>query len=69
VNEVERLQASCEHDTPRRGNLRVLASRNQGKAAEQWKYGEKEGNMPIPVGAVVTIAIDSVDRGPSDIRR
>jgi hypothetical protein len=66
---VDRLESACEHDTPRRGNQRALASRNQAKAAERWKYGEKEGNMPIPMGAVVTIAIDSVDRGPSDIRR
>jgi hypothetical protein len=33
------------------------------------KFGEKEGNMPIPLGSVVTVDIPKVDRGPTDTKR
>lgn len=42
MNEVDRLQSTCEHDTPRRSNQRVLASHNK-----------KEDNMPF-AGRIMT---------------
>jgi len=66
---TQRDASAAKHDTPRRGNQRAEASKNQAKAAEQWKFGDPEGNMPIPVGCIVTVGIDKVDRGPCDARR
>ena len=66
---TQRDASAAKHDTPRRGNQRAQAAKNQAKAAEQWKFGDREGNMPIPVGCIVTVGIDKVDRGPCDARR
>jgi hypothetical protein len=66
---TQRDASAAKHDTPRRGNQRAQAAKNQAKAAEQWKFGDREGNMPIPVGSIVTVGIDKVDRGPCDARR
>ena len=66
---TQRDASAAKHDTPRRGNQRAEASKNQAKAAEEWKFGDREGNMPIPVGSIVTVGIDKVDRGPCDARR
>ena len=66
---AQRDATAAKQDTPRRGNQRAAASRNQAKAAEQWKFGDREGNMPIPVGSIVTVGIHKVDRGPCDPKR
>jgi hypothetical protein len=66
---TQRDASAAKNDTPRRGNQRAEASKNQAKAAEQWKFGDREGNMPIPVGSIVSVGIDKVDRGPCDARR
>ncbi len=66
---TQRDASAAANDTPRRGNQRAQASRNQAKAAEQWKFGDREGTMPIPVGSIVSVGIDKVDRGPCDARR
>ena len=37
---------------------------------EKWKdKDEREGNLPIPIGGVVTVAVDKVDRGHNDAKR
>ena len=56
-------------DTPRRGVLCALASANQNKSSDKWRFGDREGNQPIPVGAVVTVNIDKVDRAHTDPKR
>ncbi len=56
-------------DTPRRGLLRALASANQKKSSDKWRFGDREGNTPIPVSAVVTVNVDKVDRGHTDLKR
>jgi hypothetical protein len=56
-------------DSPIRGSKRAIASGHQAKAAEAWKFGDMQGTLPIPIGGVVTVAVDAVDRGPVDHRR
>ena len=56
-------------DSPIRGSKRAIASGHQSKAAEAWKFGDMQGTIPIPIGGVVTVAVDPVDRGPIDPRR
>ena len=57
-------------DSPRRGILREAAADRMAFVAEKWRStGNREGNTPIPIGGVVTVASDKVDRGHTDDRR
>ncbi len=56
-------------DTPRRGLLRALASANQKKSSDKWRFGDREGNTPISVGAVVIVNVDKVVRGHTAPKR
>jgi hypothetical protein len=59
-----------EFESPTRGKARATAHANQLKAHEEWKKGSsREGTMPIPVGNVVTVHVDKVDRGHTDPKR
>ena len=55
---------------PTRGIARSTAHQNQLNAHQEWKKGSsREGNMPIPIGNVVTVFVEKVDRGHTDPRR
>ncbi len=57
-------------ESPTRKSSRASAHANQIKAHEEWKKGSsREGTMPIPVGNVVTVHVDKVDRGHTDLKR
>ena len=59
-----------EEDTPRRGMLRAKACTRMAEMGTSWvKKGQREGNVPIPIGAVVTLATTHLDRSHSDDRR
>jgi len=59
-----------DFESPTRGKARATAHANQLKAHEEWKKGSsREGTMPIPVGNVVTVHVDKVDRGHTDPKR
>ena len=59
-----------EVDTPRRRLLRAASAKKQHKAGDIWKKkDEREGNLPIPIGGVVTVGTDAVDRGHTDAIR
>jgi len=50
-------------------NLRVKAAKRMAEKADKRMEKQREGNTPIPVGGVVTLAIPLVDRGKTDSRR
>lgn len=50
-------------------NLREEASKRMAEKADRRMEKQREGNTPIPVGGVVTLAIPLVDRGKTDSRR
>jgi hypothetical protein len=59
-----------EVDTPRRRLLRAASAKKQHTAGDNWKKkDEREGNLPIPIGGVVTVGTDAVDRGHTDAIR
>ncbi len=59
-----------EFESHTRRQARATAHSNQLKAHEEWKKGSsREGTMPIPVGNVVTVHVDKVDRGYTDPKR
>ena len=60
----------CVDDSPGRGILRATAAKRLRAIGEKWKdKDEREGNLPIPIGGVVTVAIDRVDRGHNNAKR
>ncbi len=58
-----------EFDSPNRGRERGIAKKNQEHTAELKNQGYREGNFPLPVGTVVTLFMDKVDRGHTDSLR
>ena len=52
--------------SPGRQLQRALGSQKQKKSSERWKYGDREGDFPIPIGTVVTLDVPKVDRSHTD---